>query len=265
MAHFVSPSASRPRRWNSAATASRTARGLRIGANRIGGGRLRPFAGIPGLDRPPGQPSQVRVLNPDGPAVRQQVAQRVEVVGKGKIDSLDHQGRLQRPFPGRLRVPADVTRADDRSASRRCAASRSSAAKRSQRPASRAKSSGLLIDDLPLAQRRAQDAADDVAAAGDLLVLGHHDVLADAEVVQGPAHFNRGATLVLDLVHDNQQVDVAPTVVGAAREPKSRMRAGWKRTTMRSTMVSTMAWSVIVRPGLAGQSFLYGCTGRLAL
>ena len=46
----------------------------------------------------------------DRPAVRQQIAQRVQVVGEGEIDPLEHQGRLQRPFRGLLRVPADVTR-----------------------------------------------------------------------------------------------------------------------------------------------------------
>ncbi|MDE0462109.1 MAG: hypothetical protein OXH93_06870 [Caldilineaceae bacterium] len=45
---------------------------------------------------------------------------------------------------------------------------------------------------------------------------GHHDVFAYAEVAQGPAHLDRGAALVLDLVHDDEQVDVAPTVVRAA-------------------------------------------------
>lgn len=42
------------------------------------------------------------------------------------------------------------------------------------------------------------------------------DVLADAEVAQGPADFDRGAALVLYLVHDHEQVDVAPAIVGAA-------------------------------------------------
>lgn len=35
-------------------------------------------------------------------AVRQQIAQRVQVVDKGEIDPLKNQGRLQRPFRGLL-------------------------------------------------------------------------------------------------------------------------------------------------------------------
>ena len=67
---------------------------LRLGANCIGSRRLRSLAGIPCLYNPPGQISQV---SPNGPAVRQQIAQRIQVMGERKIDSLEYQGRPQRP------------------------------------------------------------------------------------------------------------------------------------------------------------------------
>ena len=75
--------------------------------SRICSRRLRPLTGISGLYSPPGQLSQV---SPNGPAVRQKIAQRVQVMGEGEIDPLEYQSRLQRPFRGLLRVPADVTR-----------------------------------------------------------------------------------------------------------------------------------------------------------
>ena len=73
-------------------------------------GRIRPVAGISGLDGPLGQFRQVCTGVFDKPPVRQEIAQCVQVVRLWKIDLHQYQARLNRLLGRLLGQPAGVPR-----------------------------------------------------------------------------------------------------------------------------------------------------------